>query len=206
LAIRHLLDTALAGELPDFQPAPPGPLPLRARGRPRGSSGARQIYGEPPPRPPKPPKPPADPKYARRRAKTLLRDAIIRLDARVDKMMATEPAPESAARPELSPEFEQRLLDAEEEIRRRTAPPPPPEPEPVPEPEDPDSPNLWASEKAWLAHYLPGGLTPALSQQLTEAFNIAKRVGIERGSEAYFTFLKLRTGLTEPRKRRKKNG
>jgi hypothetical protein len=143
-------------------------------------------------------------KYARKRAKTLLRKAIIRLDARVDAIVAAaEPPSESEpVRPALSPELEQRLQEAEQEIARRNTP----APEPPPDPNaglDPADPKPWPCEIEWMQRHFPNGVPASMAQQLTDSYHLLMRYGVPRGSDAYFIALELRCGIGKPTRRKK---
>jgi hypothetical protein len=139
----------------------------------------------------------------------LLRNAVIKFSDRVDAMVVDiELKPgEEPSRPDLPPELEARLREAEDEITRRNRPP---EPEPAAEEPpvdpnvglDPADPKPWPVEVEWIERHFPGGIPPAMAQQLTESFHFLLRCGIERGSRAYFIGLEARTGLNKPRRKK----
>jgi hypothetical protein len=127
-------------------------------------------------------------------AKARVREVVQKVDVMVAEvqepgvvMLALKPPPESA--PESIPEGpEQASVDPE--ARHNTSI----EPE-IALDGDPNDPNLWPSEQAWLAKVCPRGPTPAIRQQLAEAFELLRRAGVPRGTEPYYTYLATRAGL-----------
>jgi hypothetical protein len=122
-------------------------LERRKPGRP--TTGPRK---ERPPRPPRPPRE-IDPKYARKHAKTLLRDAVIKLSDRVDAMVAdAELRPdEEPVRPELTPDWSSAC--ARPRMRSRGA-----TPKRFPRPGEPHNPYKAIPMLAWIPRTRSRGL------------------------------------------------